>query len=386
MKKGFRRVLARVVPARGRVGFSPPERRGPLGRGRWVLLLGIVPLMLAAVMALFPAAASAADTTKGFLVYNWTQYPLTLHSIETFGNSSFDGTPPIGSVLQPGSAADFEMVYNFLSASSATVDYEFPSGELVVVNPHIDAVYNGSTSCTSYPYCSIDGTAAKILERPGTVVDVPGGAQSDQQAAVLNQLCETNTGATCTFTATGSKYVPGDQTTISNLIENHTSDDAEYTMSCSNTIGWSDTIGGEIGASGKVAGLVEVELKVKYSHEITADNDFTSELKITIRPGEEGWITDAPPLVQDSGDFTITLGNTTWHLTGVNFDGPWTGKIDAQHPDVWSAWTQKIGGGPVSAAKFSVLSVKTKTASSAATRGLNATQGAGVHSCQQSHG
>jgi hypothetical protein len=34
------------------------------------------------------------------------------------------------------------------------------------------------------------------------------------------------------------------------------------------------------------------------------------------------WIDAVEPLYRDTGNFTVTLGNTTWNLTGVYFDSP----------------------------------------------------------------
>ena len=34
------------------------------------------------------------------------------------------------------------------------------------------------------------------------------------------------------------------------------------------------------------------------------------------------WISAVQPMYRDTGDITLTLGNTTWHLPGVYFDSP----------------------------------------------------------------
>ena len=41
-----------------------------------------------------------------------------------------------------------------------------------------------------------------------------------------------------------------------------------------------------------------------------------------VPPGWEVWLTDSPPMFRDTGDFSITLGNTTWRLHDVYFDSP----------------------------------------------------------------
>jgi hypothetical protein len=349
MKRGFKfkRILGGVP--RGRVGFSPAERRRPLTRARWLLLAGIVPLALAAMMAVFPAAAGA-DSTIGFHVYDWTQYPIQLNSVQTNGGSSFDGTPAMGSVLQPGQYGDFEFVYRFLQDSTAQVWYKILGpDDLVGIGMKIDGGYNPSSSCTGGP-CDANGSTIKLLDKPGTVVNIPAG-QGQQQAQLLNQFCAQDTDAKCDFDLTHEDLIEPNENDLKSLkilypvVPNKTQDDVDVKVQCENSIDVSDSIGGSIEAGGKLFNIVELKVTVKYNHEITAGAKFSRELTYKVRPGYEGWVVAGASVYRDWGDFTISLANTTWHLQNVYFDS-----ADLTGKQVWEPVTQKLNGGAVTEA------------------------------------
>jgi hypothetical protein len=56
----------------------------------------------------------------------------------------------------------------------------------------------------------------------------------------------------------------------------------------------------------------------------------------TVPAGYYGEITAIAPMIRDTGDFTITLGNTTWNLHGVLLRHPQPRRCralrDDQHP------------------------------------------------------
>src|SRR3712207_2110827 len=100
-------MLRSLIDSLARLG-----RRDRGRRARAVLLAGLIPAALA-VAALFPAAASAY--TRGFQVYNLSSNPIKLTGVSAITEgTTFDSTPAIGAVLQPGAGNhDFEETYYF---------------------------------------------------------------------------------------------------------------------------------------------------------------------------------------------------------------------------------------------------------------------------------
>ena len=61
-----------------------------------------------------------------------------------------------------------------------------------------------------------------------------------------------------------------------------------------------------------------------------------------VPPKTKVWLDDAPQMLRDTGNFTITLGNTTINVTDVYFDSP-----DPDGNGNWTLMSQSIDGGPI---------------------------------------
>ena len=70
------------------------------------------------------------------------------------------------------------------------------------------------------------------------------------------------------------------------------------------------------------SGLINAWVNLPYQHQITASSSYADEVDMTVAAGDTGWVLDNAPMIRDTGDFTITLGNTTYHLNNVSFDSP----------------------------------------------------------------
>jgi hypothetical protein len=65
-----------------------------------------------------------------------------------------------------------------------------------------------------------------------------------------------------------------------------------------------------------------VSAAVSYEHEWTHEHEFSQDFDADVPAHTTLWFCHEAAVIRDTGDFTATLGNTTWHLTGVSFDSP----------------------------------------------------------------
>ena len=87
-------------------------------------------------------------------------------------------------------------------------------------------------------------------------------------------------------------------------------------VSATDSVDISATVGGSI------AGIVDASVTGSYGHTWSTGHSFTTGVVNTVPAGYYGEITAIAPMIRDTGDFTITMGNTTWNLDGVYFDTP----------------------------------------------------------------
>lgn len=321
----MRRCLTKsVAMARDRhwLGSIERERHRSRWRGHWTVLAAIVPVALAAA-ALFPAAASA-DYTRGFHIYNFTRYPIQLESIS---GGQFDGTPPIGSVLQPGQGyQDFEMVWNFAAANTSLISYTVNGGTIEYANVKVLGFGETSSTChASYGTCSAGDTTITFYDPPGSVIDIPAG-EGQQQAAALQHFCNATNAATCKFTATSETNVlsPPHVPTLGYGLINDTDNPEQPTTTyhVEDSVGTSDSVEVGLKVGVEIAKVVSVEVEAKYGHEWTQEHTYGQDVHLPCEAHHACWFEVEDPVIRDTGDFTMTLGNTTWILRDVYFDSP----------------------------------------------------------------
>ncbi len=262
--------------------------------------------------------------SRGFLVYNLTSTPMTLKSVT--GDGNFEGRPDVGSVLQPGQHADFEVQYRAFSVQNDDITYSNGSSALdarLTVDGLNDAGRPTSTcSRVSGPDdCASDGgTTIRITEPAGTVINIDG-SQAQSQAAALKQFCAQNSDASCTFTPTGETNVDRPKHVLATETNNGTRD---ATLSVTKTDDVSSTNSVDLSASvgGNIAGLVDVQITAAYGHTWSQGHSFATGVSNIVPAGYYGQITAIAPMIRDTGNFTITVGNTTINLLGVYFDSP----------------------------------------------------------------
>jgi hypothetical protein len=320
-------MLGSLIDAVARFGGRDRRRRA-----RAVLLAGLIPAALVASV-LFPAAASAA--TRGFHVYDLSSLPLYFNGIQ-YGDFS-GGAPAPGHILQPGVGFDdFEQTYVFGETKDGLVSYAVLNGQpgppvgigTFLAYTEIFDIRTNNVYCTvDFGACKPQGTdyiggdTLTYLDPPGTVHNF-GPGQGQAQAATLNQFCAVDNTATCKFTPTSEHQVDSPTHQVGNALINNTDVEQDTRVTISDTVGQSNSIEVAVKVGGKIKGIVDVSVTATYGHEWTTEHTFTQDVTVHCPPRMKCSISDTAPMLRDTGDFTLNLGNTTWNLPGVYFDSP----------------------------------------------------------------
>lgn len=292
-----------------------------------------------------------AAATRGFDVTNLSGNTLRLNGYR--GNVGSDELPPLGSKVDPGGTMRFEIVWLWAQTHDVTATFD-------VVNPRGAVVgsYQLTMRVHSMPFWTeqsswaMHGSAGTVWgegqdqyygDRQGTVIDLPAGA-GQAQADVLNRICTAGK-ATCTF-------APHDRDTTAWTGQQQIGDawgnerKTPYTKEFTATKSVELTQNVEVGAQAKVTigKIFELAVNSKYSSGTKVTETYTDKTTLTVDPGTMTWPVGNFPVIKDTGDFTVELGNTTWILRDVTFTHP----DPARHATI--VWKEApIGSEPVGA-------------------------------------
>jgi hypothetical protein len=281
------------------------------------------------VIGLLAAAATAGAASTGASIYNLSGRPMELENVRWVGQpETWQDAPAEGSVIEPGGKPQrVELWWDPFKDSKVYLRYHHGSdGVTVFVQDH--TAFRNCIDATPSLTCQKDGENLTILDRKGTkhVVDA---RDRPAQAAALRQLCRDGGVAKCTFLPTTptdvEHLVLTDPQPVGDPIVNCTSDPIEetdgvkYTKAATNTAGFS--IGAKAGFSA-LGAEVETSVTLKYDFAYSTSQEYSKTTKHIIASRTIGFVTHTTPVNRITGNFTITLGNTTWELTGVTFDFP----------------------------------------------------------------
>jgi len=266
--------------------------------------------------------------TRALTIQNLTGSALTLASFSA--TRTVNNVAPIGTVLQPGESTSVTLAqYAFVNNRSTLVFTPTPDTATQPFSTYFDlepfatnwgcnAVGNNCETSGS----TTSGTAVlRLLDAPGTVISVPSG-QGQRQADVLNQLCGTSS-ATCTYTPKSfdrTSYT--DWKPASDSVSNLTSSPLSTTITGTSTQSVATSLKLSTSAKGSVFGVVEVSVTAEASQTWTNTYTFSQSVQATALPGEKVSIEARTPVARVTGDFVLTMRNTTWNLYDVNFDSP----------------------------------------------------------------
>ena len=268
-----------------------------------------------------------AAATRRFTVSNLSDKSLRyMGSDAVHANDPF---PASGTVIKPGGQLSVEVTFWFLYDQKVTSAFDVldDNGSVVgkvqmdmkldgFANPSSDGWWRGATS----GQVKSDGYTIAVLNTAGTVTTIPAG-QGQAQAGILEQYCQLGN-ASCQFTPTKHENVLGPRHVVGNMVYNNMPDSQNTTITVSDTVGATDSI--NIAASVKVSimKIVEATVSTTYGHTWTTSHTFTQAEQLAIRPYYKAWLEAAEPMNRYTGDFVVTMGNTTWNLQDVSFDSP----------------------------------------------------------------
>jgi hypothetical protein len=300
-------------------------KRLAVALGALALAGGAAAVMAPAASASAPPAAhggpaatqSKVGYSRGFHIYNYTSAPITLTTIT--GDRNFEGRPADGSVINPGSYQDIEVQVKAMDPQEDTAYYS----DGAQVEMHVDGF--GGPYITNFPSAGVYGstdylTNAYLYDSPGTVNNL-GPDQKQAQADALNQLCNAGA-ASCQFTPTARAHIRSDPRPFGEAVGNPCDYDETFTVEAEDEVGESDSVGVELTVGVGIEEIASAEITAKYEHEWTHSHKFAQTEELKVQPHTTAWYTHEAPTIRDTGNFTVTLGNTTWNLTGVYFDTP----------------------------------------------------------------
>jgi len=273
------------------------------------------------------AAVKGVLYSRGFHVTNLSGNPIKLTSVT--GENSFDGRAADGSILQPGVGyQDFEMTYYFARDTFNTLNYAMldANGNTTATFHYLIAVGGDGSTASEFHVDSgavsgdASGTTLDVKDGTGTVHTITGD-RAQAQAATLKQFCAQSTAATCAFSPTSETAVDGPSHVLVTETNNGT-EPAQLSATKGDDVSATDSVDISATVGGSIAGIVDASVTGSYGHTWSTGHSFTTGVVNTVPAGYYGEITAIAPMIRDTGDFTITMGNTTWNLQGVYFDTP----------------------------------------------------------------
>jgi RTX calcium-binding nonapeptide repeat (4 copies) len=307
---------------------------------RTMMSMSGVGLACALAVALLTASPASAKS-RGFEVYNLSSHPLKLIKADgraapgsqrcnAYGGPAdcWEGRPIDGAVLNPGAEPqDFELQYVFLAHREADLTYDIV-GTGKQFTAHLDVYSSENDSTCSIPRdigrCTAEGLTLTVIDPPGTTHDI-GPGQAQEQAGTLRELCTKSSAAKCDFNPTKEEKINAPSHLVGDPLTNCQDEKAEKKLIKEDKVAQENSLGIEIGVEAQTDFIfekVKVSVTTKYEHKWIEEHTFSQEVTFHVKPGWMSWVSHAAPIYRDTGDFTLTLGNTTWTLRGVYFDTP----------------------------------------------------------------
>lgn len=300
-----------------------------------IYLTGLACALACALTGALLTAGPAAASSRSYKIYNLSGHPLRLVSVghlpipgrkDHVYSLDFEGRPPDGAVLQPGAAPqDWELKYSFIDEYGAVLTYRIVgTDKYYVATIHTTPFTNTSTCTIDVGQCTADGGALTVLDPPRTVHVIPA-SEAQAQADTLRDLCTRTNLAKCDFKITDDKKMIAPARLVGDPVNNCLDEEVEDRVTREDEVEESNSVGIETGVEAETDFIIEkakVSVTLKAEHAWTDRHKFSQDLMINVKPGHMAWVSSAAPIWRDTGDFTLTLGNTTWTLKDVYFDTP----------------------------------------------------------------
>lgn len=285
-----------------------------------------VVLGLVSVGVLLLAAGPASARTRGYDVVNLSSSAVRLAQLSTFGTPAGEPVfeagsprPREGMLLQPGERFHFELENPFSYTRRASFEFRSDTGEIFYLNVdnQIDTRCNvsGNRQCEVSP----DGQRIVFLDPPGSR-NVLRSDDLQRQAQALRELC--TKANDCNFEPLDRVKTYTQGQVYGSTVTNCEEADVDTKITAERSFAISNSVGLESQTVVDVLGLFEEKVTVKYKLEITKEEKFSQDVSIRVKPRNVAWVSVSVPVIRDTGNFTLRLGNTEWLLEKVYFDSP----------------------------------------------------------------
>ncbi|SDJ50708.1 hypothetical protein SAMN05444157_3704 [Frankineae bacterium MT45] len=273
--------------------------------------------------------AQSVQSTQGFNVYNY--------SAETYKFVKVTGALPAPDEhdFTPGQKRNFEMPVEAFKHTTGEAYYDVygpndgPQTGTMTISLNSDDAWDVN-------FYNMDGSQNTALTVPdslfGTTMHLEDAAWSPaaqqtfapgspQEQGVLQQLCQNDPSA-CTFKATHETVTNSSKRLLAEGYNGAPVGGGDSTLTADNgyTDSTTDEWGGSVSAEASVLGMVDVQVQATYNHSVEKSTDFSTSWSIPVPPQQTGYIWAEIPQYEDTGTFTVHLGNDNWVLPGVTFD------------------------------------------------------------------
>lgn len=282
-------------------------------------------------VAMLAGGATAQARTTGAHIFNLTGAALTLHEIRTYSSEAgahiwAGGDPSVipprkNQVLQPGEELHIEIenpvfqsraAFLTFTAAGIAVTVALENGEY----PDCEVLHAGPLQC------KVEGGQVEFLEAPGSV-HVVNAEEIQDQARALKSLC--TKANECEFEPQETLETFTPQIVYGKTVTNCAEKGGpivETEISAATTVTTSNSVGLSAKASFDVFEIFQLAITLKYEYKRSVSEEFKQAVKVKVEPEKVGWVDITAPVIRDTGEFTLKLGNTEWKIQNVAFDSP----------------------------------------------------------------
>ena len=274
-----------------------------------------------------PGDVGANAYHRGFDITNLSSHRLRLEQLS--GVDAEDQLPGVGTILAPGQALNFQIVWLWGRDHSVTPRFSVLNDQggtigtywaTMTVSSALAWTEQRSSATTTYGQTGGQVQSLTFMDPAGSVIDVPAG-DGQRQAEVLNTLCG-NASATCNFTPTSQERLYGPHHVIGKEVANNTPLVQKTIIEEGDEVSLTHSVSVTASAKVTLMKVVELSLSATYGHSWTSTHIFKQTEHLDIPAYHKGWLQGVEPIIRDTGDFNLTMGSTTWNLPGVYFDTP----------------------------------------------------------------
>jgi hypothetical protein len=267
-------------------------------------------------------------STWNFDIVNRSSVPMQFQGYK-YNNATVVHEPRIGSVLQPGDVAHFDV--------ETSVGAETAVAKFVTVNAALQAFYGlmsvdvtgRSVGCDKSPnqrcYFTSPSTVS-FVDPAGTQITVPDG----QGADLIGRICGTGGQGTCNFTWKMNDgglanpvdiFAPARGLGAAIINRTHKNVSSTITLSDTRSLTTSLNLGGSISAT--YLQTITGALNFAFGKVTTDSITTTNSLPVTAPPNTMAGLVAADPYTEYTAtDVAIHLGNTTYNLKNLKVDVP----------------------------------------------------------------